>query len=172
MSRIHPDEIKEMLSYDPETGVFRWNHLKIPPYPAWNTKFAGKKAGKINGDGYVSIRIKGKDYLAHRLAILVSGQSLDGFVDHVNGSRTDNRLSNIRVVSRGENARNQKRHSTNRSGHTGVTWNSRIGKWQAQVKRDGQNCYIGVFAEITDAIDAVSDARAKLGFHKNHGRSA
>jgi len=96
-------------------------------------------------------------------------------IDHINGDRADNRLENLRLVTRQENMRNAKKSNANTSGCTGVTWNKRAGKWQAQTevtqpcgKRRGK--YLGVYPDWFDAVCARMSANNRYGFHVNHGR--
>ena len=85
----------------------------------------GQPAGCLDkSTGYLHIHINGYTHLAHRLAwVYVYGDYPDEeqpFIDHINGKRDDNRISNLKVSSHGENQRNQKKNSTNISGITGV----------------------------------------------------
>lgn len=106
--------MKDRLSYDRETGGFFWRKRS-------GSQCAGNKAGTVSADGYVKIKITGKMFMAHRLAWLFTyGDWPRGEIDHINGDRADNRISNLRDVSRSANQRNAKRRRDNTSGITGV----------------------------------------------------
>lgn len=66
-------------------------------------------------------------------------------VDHINGNRLDNRRANLRLCTRVQNAKN-------RPSAKGVTWHKQLGKWQASIKADGRNIYLGVFADFGEAL--------------------
>jgi hypothetical protein len=71
-------------------------------------------------------------------------QPAEGFeVDHINRDRLDCRRSNLRFATYEENARNQRRRSTNTSGYIGVGWMKHMKKWAAKAYRNKHTIYIG-----------------------------
>lgn len=133
----------------------------------------GTVAGCDKGNGYISVGIFGRRYLAHRIVwIMHNGAIPSGMqIDHINHDRSDNRIENLRVVSNKTNAMNQGLRSNNTSGVTGVNWNKRKQKWCAEVWSNGKKIHVGYFSEIIDAENAVKDVRCSIGFHENHGRN-
>lgn len=158
------ERLKELLSYDKETGQFTW-------LSARGNKKNGSIAGCINGIGYFKIGVDGAVYLSHRLAFLyVNGKFPDNQVDHINGERTDNRYLNIRLVSGSENHRNRGLQKNNKSGRIGVLFRNKRNKWVAQVTLNGKCRHLGDFDNIEDASKARQEAEKKYGFHVNHGK--
>src|SRR5215472_12744419 len=100
-----PEKLKSILEYDPETGLFRYKQLTNPRRRGW---FSGTRA--VNG--YMVITIEYKQYLAHRLAWLcIYGELPKGELDHINNNRSDNRISNLRMATRGQQSANSLRRS-------------------------------------------------------------
>lgn len=83
-------------------------------------------------------------------------------VDHINGDGLDNRKANLRLCTSSLNQANRKRSVLNTSGFKGVTWNRSVGKWQATIKRDGKNFYLGVFDSPHAAHDEYKKAALSL----------
>ena len=92
--KLTQSRLKEVLAYDPYSGKFTW---KV----SLNTKIrAGSAAGCLSPEGYIRITIGGKKYKAHRLAwFYVYGYFPENQVVHLNGARSDNRISNLREGS-------------------------------------------------------------------------
>jgi hypothetical protein len=143
------ERLKELLSYDPDTGVFRREKTN-------QKKLVGSVAGCKNGvSGYRVVRVADSLYLEHRLAWLYVWP-VDQ-IDHINGIRDDNRIVNLREASATENMQNYALRRDNSSGHQGVCWNKSAKKWHVQVRSpDGKN-HVGYF----DSLDAAVEARAK-----------
>jgi len=100
---ITQEEIKKILDYDKDTGLFTWKVSKAKRIKV------GDIAGCVNGSNYIVMRINGKMYFAHRLAWLyVYGKFPDKNIDHINCIKTDNRISNLRNVTNSVNMQNQK----------------------------------------------------------------
>lgn len=136
--------LKELLYYDPETGVFTWRAPR-------GRAAVGSRAG-TRGNGYVRVRIEGVFYAAHRLAFLyVTGAFPPDCVDHVNRDRSDNRWANLRQATRRENAGNKGIQRNNTSGHRGVSWFERSGKWRARGVSSGRQIHLGLFDSIEEA---------------------
>ena len=157
------DELKKLLEYNKDTGVFKWL-----VYRSRNAK-PGYVAGNSHHTGYSFIKINGRMYAAHRLAWLyVYGEFPENQVDHINHDRFDNRISNLRDVTHKENALNQKTRKTNTSGVTGVSWSKQHKKWMARVMSNGKNIFLGLFDKIEDAKSKRLEANRMYGYHENH----
>ena len=151
------EQITEFLNYNMNSGVITW----IKPS---STKTAcGDVAGCMDGKGYLAIKIFNRIYRAHRLAwFLHFGEFPDGDIDHINGIRTDNRISNLRKATRSENLQNLKTPSTNKSGFIGVSFCKTRNKWRASIRPCvGQQKSLGYFLTKEDASKAYLEAKQK-----------
>jgi len=161
---ITQEELKEILNYNPDTGIFTW--IKSDRY-GW----VGKSPKMRTGRRYIEILAKGKLYKAHRLAWLyVYGEFPQNELDHINNNTEDNRISNLREATRFENTRNTRTPSTNKSGYKGVYFNEVNNRWVAQISCNGIQYYLGSFCVKEQAAEAVRAKREEL--HKefaNHG---
>ena len=176
------DRIRKFVSYDPDTGIFTWNVATPDMFDdkirnaemrcrIFNGKFPGKEAfTAINGNGYKSAVIMGHRTAAHRIAWIVHHGVIPDNIDHINGVRTDNRISNLRSVTKAENAKNMRLSRRNSSGQVGVRFHGKRNKWSADIRVGRKLIFLGRFATIDEAISARKSAEAKFFFHENHGR--
>lgn len=163
--KLTQERLKELLRYDPETGVFTWHHI--------NGRVAiNGVAGCPDSYGYLQIRVDGTLYLSHRLAWLYLHGYFPVGIDHINGIKNNNRISNLREVSHSENMQNKKIHSNNTSGVQGVSWQNQRDVWCAYINVNGKRLHIGSFKELNNAIKARKSAESKHNYHPNHGRAA
>ncbi len=150
------DRLRELLHYDPDTGVFT-NRVKRS-----RKTIAGAVAGCLSR-GRVVIRLDGRLHLAHRLAWLyVHGRWPSMDVDHIDGNAQNNRLHNLRDVPHQVNIQNQRRaRADNTVGLLGVS--KRGGKFLAQIAdKDGGRPRIGAFATPEEAHAAYLEAKRRL----------
>jgi hypothetical protein len=169
-----PEELRNLLRYEPETGKLYWLERPLEMFSdewlgkSWNTRFAGREALTAdNGHGYPFGTVNYNRLKAHRVIwAMVHGEWPKGEIDHINGQRDDNRLVNLRCVTRAENARNRARMKRNTSGRTGVYWQGRCGKWVASIN----GTYLGIFERFEDAVAARERAEIEHGYHPNHDR--
>lgn len=144
---------------------------RAPQAASWNTRYAGAPAlSSVNGIGYRAGALLGTCQLAHRVAWAIHHGEWPKNVDHINGKRTDNRIVNLRSVSRSQNQRNMKRNSNNTSGVTGVYSGYSPNTWRAAIKVRGRTIALGTYERKQDAMAARKAAERKYGFHPNHGR--
>lgn len=171
MGKITVNDLKFRVAYDPESGKFTWLYCESCR-PCWNARFAGKEAlCAPHSNGYLFGAIANQKLFAHRAAwALHYGAWPDGEIDHINHDRTDNRISNLRIACRSQNARNLSRSRRNISGVTGVFRHSQTSTWQAQIRVNRKSIHLGSFHEINDAIAARKAAEIKYDFHKSHGQ--
>jgi hypothetical protein len=160
--KLTAEHLRSILSYDPDTGVFVWTNCSKP----W---FNGCEAGTVS-DGYVHIQIDGTIYRAHRLAWLYTqGEWPDDEVDHRDLNRSNNRLKNLRPATTSQNKHNQGLRKSNSSGHKGVSFYKRSGKWQAQIMVNRKRVHIGYFATIGEAAAAYDTSAYK--YHNEFART-
>lgn len=128
-------------------------------------------AGTINWAGYRVVNVNGKQYRAHRMIwTMLVGEIPEGYdIDHIDGNRANNHISNLRLATRVENGRNARKRCDNTSGTKGVSFDKLSGKWRVQIRKDGKNTS-ALFETKDEAIDYVRQARGLL--HEefaNHG---
>ena len=175
-SETSQSNVRELLDYDMDSGVFRgrsraWYRFKTKrDYGTWHKQYKGKLAGYINAKGYLIIRLPKSAYAAHTLAwIYIYGETPDGVIDHINGNKVDNRIVNLRNVSQKENTKNARLSKRNISGCNGVRWDNSKNKWTAYIGVNYKKINLGSFDNLDDAISARKEADTKYGFHENHG---
>jgi hypothetical protein len=155
--------VSKLLSYDPETGVMHW--LEDRGRLAKKGYVAGAKDDK----GYIRLMLCGKKYRAHQLAFVLMGEQYPAYVDHINGDRSDNRWSNLRVSDPLNNAKNMRKRKDGNTPFTGVGYMKSHNKWRVRLNHQGESVYIGIYGSLFEAISARESANRKYGFHENHG---
>lgn len=156
MTVITREYLKSILHYDRDSGLFRWKVRR------GNVRM-GTIAGTITSHGYVQIVIDRKIYQLHRLVWLYVYGEIDNalVIEHIDGNRTNNRFSNLRLTTCEINQQNQKRpQSGNTSGYLGV---SKIkNRWQARIVVNGKSKYLGLFKNPQDAYATYLKAKREL----------
>jgi hypothetical protein len=156
MANVTQDRLKELVHYDPVSGIF----TRIKDV-AGNAK-AGDQLRSTNSHGYLQARIDGKYYVLHRLAFLyMNGAMPDVDVDHINRDRSDNRWGNLREATRSQNLRNAGAYKANKSGYRGVSLKKKTNKWVAQISLDKKLHHLGYYETAEDAHAAYLEAAKK-----------
>ena len=155
-------QLKELLHYDPDTGIFT------------NLVYRGPNAlkndvvGSINNRGYLTLIIKGKNYKCHRLAwFYIHGVWPKDQIDHINQIKNDNRIINLREVSNSENQQNTSFRKNNFSGYKGICWHKASNKWLAKITLNKKIFHLGIFTSLNDAIAARKHAEEQLHTHRS-----
>jgi hypothetical protein len=154
------DQLKELLHYDPETGIFRWRFGNGRNVKPWDI------AGGDNGLGYIKIRVLKTRISAHRLAWLyITGKLPKHEVDHKDGIRSNNAWGNLREATRKQNMENRYLNKNNTSGFTGVTWNAKQQRWAASIGHNKKLIHLGSFKTAEEAAKVAADKRSELHTH-------
>lgn len=162
MSKYLNPKLRELWNYDPETGKFTW---KIETNGYGGLIHIGDEVGTLK-DGYVQLNHQGRTYLGHVLAWTwqkgeVPPQGYD--VDHKNRIRNDNRIDNLRLLTRGENHLNHSGPQSNSTtGFRGVFRSSHGNAWIARIYFKGVRTHLGTFQTIEEAVEARKVAEDKF----------
>lgn len=137
----------------------------------FNAQFSGKPSGTPDKYGYVVINIGGKQHKAHRVIWeMHHGEIPEGLhIDHINGVKNDNRLSNLRLATRSQNLCNRAKTKVNISGFKGVSWSNGFGKWRASIVRHNKHLFLGHFNTPEEAHSVYCEAANK--FHGEYART-
>ena len=157
--RLPPEEIRQLLAYDPASGVLTWtdrHSIRIP--------HAGAVAGTIDRFGYVLISVKYRRIRGHTLAwVIQTGRYPEKEIDHINGIRSDNRWANLREADRCKNMQNlQGARRDNQTGLLGVTPHSGGKYFTAEIRANRKRHYLGCFDTPEQAHAAYMEAKKRL----------
>jgi hypothetical protein len=152
---ITQQELKDLLHYDPNTGLFTWR-------VSLNTRIKeGQEAGCLNNLGYVKITIRRRRHSAHRLAWLyVYGHNPPQYIDHINGVCSDNRAVNLRLATHSENLANAKKRKNTVCHLKGVTLRG-DGRYLARITVKNTQIYLGRYDTEQEAHAAYVAAAEK-----------
>ena len=134
------ERLRELLHYDPQSGVFAWRH-KRPGI---------SKAGTVascNSHGYIVIRVDRHLYPAHRLAWLyMNGRWPTNQIDHIDECRSNNSIRNLREATKSENMQNRsKPNKKTASKILGAYWVPGAKKWESRICANKCKRYLGLF---------------------------
>lgn len=129
----------DLFTYDREQGTLTWkNH--------WSNNrklFIGKPVGRTTRQGYLETKIKGVHYRVHQLIWMLEFGEFVTLIDHINGVRSDNRISNLRSTTHKENSLNRYIHRAGRLPYCYFEKDS--GLWKAQIYLNGKPKNLGRF---------------------------
>ena len=157
MPELTVERARELLSYDPETGFLTWLCRR-------GRYHQGEVAGFLTPYGYIDIQVDARKHKAHRLAWLLTygvWPTLD--IDHINGNRADNRMVNLREVTRSTNLQNQRAsHTDNRLGVIGAYWIEIKKKYRSTIYVSGKQTHLGYYTTPEEAHQAYLTAKRRL----------
>ncbi len=147
-------QAREIFTYEPDTGLFYWRH------PAYRRNIY-KPAGCPDVKGYLQVGINGKTFKLHRIAWLMSYESWPlGQIDHIDGNKDNNRLSNLREATQTLNQENRRSpQSNNKIGILGVSLCKKTGKYKSQIQVNNEQIIIGYYDSPEIAGDAYLEAK-------------
>jgi hypothetical protein len=173
---ISADLARQLLDYDPETGILRWKprspeHFRPTRRQTaadrcknWNSRYAGKIAGgKLDDRGYITVSIFDNHYLAHRLIwLIMTGEWPEHEIDHRYGDGGNNKWEDIRKATPSQNQHNKGLSKRNKSGFTGVTPSKDGKRWRARICLNWKEVSLGEFYTSEEAAEAYRKAKAKF----------
>lgn len=160
-------ELARLFSYDERRGVLLWKHRDECPRH-WNSRLAGKVAGKVDVRGRRIVNIGGLYYPAHRIIFKLFTGEEPPQIDHIDGNPSNNRIANLRPATPSQNSQNQRRAKNNSTGFKGVSVQTRDRKFRARIAAGGKRHELGIFETAEDAACAYRKASAR--FHGSFAR--
>lgn len=168
-AKLTAERARELLDYDPDTGVLRWKKSK-PHSKRKAGDIAGGVLHKACGKSYGQIRIDRRMYKTHRVIWLMVHGVWAEEIDHADGNGLNNRLSNLSSVSRIKNQRNKRLCHKNKFGCPGIyEVPGRKKKFRVQINNGSRQLLVGAYYTLEEAIAARKQAEIDHGYHQNHG---
>lgn len=159
---VTAEEARQMLSYEPETGLLRW---KVERYRKHAGDIAGCSHTCKNGYRRVTISINYKRYLAHRIIwLIVKGVWPENEIDHEDNDGVNNRWKNLREATHDQNGKNLKLKKNNKTGVSGVSWCAKRQMYRVRVNADYKEIFLGYF----DSVETAKNAR-NIAVQEHHG---
>lgn len=162
------DRLREVLHYDPLTGIFTWRKQLARRAPV------GSEAGSTTSNGrraQVYVGINNVRYVASRLAWLyVYGTWPRDQIDHRDGNSLNNRIDNLREATGSQNQANRGKNKNNTSGYKGVYWDRSSGRWAANIWKDSQKIWLG--CHDTPELAYAAYCEAALKYNEEFARLA
>lgn len=159
------EQLERFIRYNSETGIFTrisFNHDKMKD-------LINKPTGNRSSNGYIYVVVNNVVYSAHKLAwYMYYGYYPDFYLDHYDGDKTNNAISNIRPSTPSQNQKNRGKNRNNSSGSNGVYLQSN-GKWRVRVKMNGRLLSLGTYCTYSEACKVRKDYDKLNGFSINHG---
>ena len=157
---------KELLveMFDYKDGQLFWKVM-----PGCRSDIVGKKAGSKNESGYERIKVLGKLRMTHRLVFLMHHGYTPFEIDHIDGNRLNNRIENLREVTKFQNCWNRGTPKSNTSGIKGVCWHKKAKAWYVQLQVKKKMKYLGIYDDIELAELVVQEARSL--YHGEYARN-
>lgn len=149
--------------FEYKDGILYWKENRVA------NKIKGKKAGCIDGKGYLQTKINNVLHKNHRIIFMMFKGYLPKSIDHSDGNPLNNKIENLRKATNAQNIMNAKISTNNTSGFKGVEWNKRLKKWTVRIQIDGKRKYFGCYKDI-DYARFVSDAM-RYKYHKEFART-
>eukprot|EP01034_Spumella_vulgaris_P038499 gene38499-47544_t len=156
---LAPSLLRELLHYDAASGALTWKVAISSRVKSGDTAYSEPNRG------YFYVRIFTAKYPAHRIAWAIAmGEYPVGEIDHINGHRSDNRLSNLRDVSHQTNNENRRLPNPGKISCKllGATYDEAADSWKAQISKGGKNIHIGRYSSAEEAHAAYLDAKRRL----------
>lgn len=151
------DYLRERLDYNPLTGILTWKPKDGSGVNdgRFNTRFAGKEAGTIQNLGYRFISINYNMLLGHRVAWAIHFGEWPEEIDHRNGNKLDNRLTNLRASTRAQNCHNRPGKSPTGFKGVGVNYSTKgVPSYTAFITHHGKGYHLGSYASDLEAAAA------------------
>lgn len=158
--RISYERLKQLVSYDPNTGLFTWlvtnkNGSTRPGKIAGNQRRTGKRKGRVR------LRLDNQEYAANVIAFFyMTGRWTNHDVDHKDGDHSNNRWTNLREATRSQNVANKK-NTPHSSPYKGITWDTTQEKWRVGIKVNGHQIPLGYYIDLEIARQIYTEAAIK-----------
>ena len=161
--RLTWERLREVLSYDPETGVFtRKIDILCGMYRGRTIAKAGDVSGSRGTGGYLFVGVDGRQYYAHRLAwFYMTGEWPKEQVDHKNANRADNKWTNLREADHSLNSQNRRKPNLGKPLQFLGVYKHREA-FQAKIEIEGKQKYIGSYKTAEEAYSAYVAAKREL----------
>lgn len=155
-SPIDVERLREKLSYEPDTGLLYWK--------PGHGKRGWKGPAGCAQDNYLKIRIDDRLHLGHRVIwALVTGAWPDQFIDHIDRNPHNNRWSNLRLATNGQNMHNRPAQRNNTTGFKGVYRTRNVkNPWTSFIGVNRKYVHLGVFPTREEAAEAYKKAAERL----------
>mgnify|MGYP000223524280 CR=1 FL=1 len=158
MRQLTQTRLRELLHYDPKTGLFVWRTNR-------RGMRTGVRAGYVKvfkNVSYLNIRVDGRHYRAGRLAFLyMTGEWPPDEIDHRDCDGLNNRWENLRAATRSQNRANSRLSSNSLTGYKGVTYHRKSCRYRAWIQVGGKGHYLGRFDTPEEAHAAYVAAAKK-----------
>jgi hypothetical protein len=154
-SNLTHQRLKELVSYDKETGNFFRN------VPVANIK-AGLVVARPAKNGYVRMHIDGHLYYLHRLAWFYEHNEWPVAIDHIDGNKINNKISNLRSATYGQNLQNRSKVTNAKSGFRGAYFHPKTKNWQSKIMLNGKVKSLGYYKTPEEAHQAYVDGKKKF----------
>ena len=152
---MSPELISKLFQY--HDGHLIW---KID---SGSRKVKGQIAGSTEASGHRSLKWKGKRYKIHRLIYLMHHGHAPEFLDHIDGDPANNKVENLRPITKSQNMMNSK----SRSDHKNVSWHKGTSRWRVAVTKDRKQ-YASFHKTLEEAKVAAEKLRQEL--HGDYAR--
>lgn len=161
--------LRRRFAYDQSTGILLWRRRPAAHFSnerrhaTWNARCAGKPAGWLMQKGYIQLTLDGDIFTAHRIAWkMMHGEPVPREIDHIDGNRANNRISNLRAATHAENIANSRLTKLGNSGVRGVHFERRTGRFAAHITHLQKQYHLGRFDTLEEAAAARREAATRL----------